>query len=57
MQVLGVDYQDTQPSLALDLVEQTGVTYPLVADPGAQVRVPFKVRGLPGWSSWTRTVR
>ena len=48
VQVLGVDYQDTQPSLALDLVEQTGVTYPLVADPGAQVRVPFKVRGLPG---------
>ena len=36
MQVLGVDYQDTQPSLALDLVEQTGVTYPLVADLGAR---------------------
>jgi hypothetical protein len=24
------------------------VTYPLLADPEAQVRVPFRVRGLPG---------
>lgn len=46
--VLGIDYQDTQPGLALELAKQTGVTYPLVADPAAQIRVPFRVRGLPG---------
>lgn len=46
--VLGVDYQDTQPGLALELIRETGVTYPLLADPGAKLRVPFRVRGLPG---------
>jgi hypothetical protein len=29
-------------------VRQTGVTYPLLADPGAVLRVPLRVRGLPG---------
>jgi thiol-disulfide isomerase/thioredoxin len=46
--VLGVDYLDTQPKAALELVEQTGVTYPLLADPAGDLRVPFRVRGLPG---------
>ena len=46
--VLGIDYQDTQPAGALQLAKATGVTYPLVADPTAQLRVPFRVRGLPG---------
>ena len=46
--VLGVDYQDTQPLQALELARETGVTYPLVADPGGMLRVPFRVRGLPG---------
>lgn len=46
--VLGVDYQDTRPDWALDLLAQTGVTYPSVADPGGKLRVPFRVRGLPG---------
>lgn len=45
--VVGVDYQDTQPAAALELVAETGVTYPLLADPGARLRVPFRVRGLP----------
>ncbi len=31
--VLGIDYQDTQPVAAMDLVQDTGVTYPLLADP------------------------
>ena len=48
VQVLGVDYLDTQPQAALELVEQTGVTYPLLADPAGDLRVPFRVRGLPG---------
>ena len=33
VQVLGIDYQDVQTEAAMDLVRQTGATYPLVADP------------------------
>jgi thiol-disulfide isomerase/thioredoxin len=46
--VLGVDYLDTQPGAALDLVKEAGVTYPLLADPAGDLREPFRVRGLPG---------
>lgn len=46
--VLGVDYQDTRPDWALDLLDQSGVTYPSLADPAGRLRVPFRVRGLPG---------
>lgn len=46
--VLGVDYQDTQPDMALALAKETGVTFPSLADPGGALRVPFRVRGLPG---------
>jgi len=48
--VLGVDYQDAQTVGALDLVKQTGVTYPLVADVEGtlQGKAPFPGRiGLP----------
>lgn len=31
--VLGIDYNDTQPGAALELIQHTGVTYPLLADP------------------------
>jgi thiol-disulfide isomerase/thioredoxin len=31
--LIGVDYADPQTSSAMDLVRQTGVTYPLLADP------------------------
>lgn len=46
--VLGVDYEDTQPDMALTLAKETGVTFPSVADPGGALRVPFRVRALPG---------
>lgn len=46
--VLGVDFQDTRPDWALELLAETGVTYPSVADPGSALRVPFRIRGLPG---------
>ena len=36
--VLGVDWSDTRPGLALELAKQSGVTYPLVADPDQQLR-------------------
>lgn len=50
VQVLGIDYQDTQPGQALQLVKETGVTYPLLADP--QTKLTLKdplpnIQGLP----------
>ncbi|MGZ4477313.1 MAG: TlpA family protein disulfide reductase [Nocardioidaceae bacterium] len=48
VKVLGIDYLDTLPDRALQLAKQTGVTYPLLADPDAAVRLPFRVHGLPG---------
>jgi len=43
VRVLGIDYQDTQPQWALQLARKSGVTYPLLADPGGKLGV----RGLP----------
>lgn len=48
VQVVGIDYLDTQPAGALELARQTGVTYPLLADPAGALRQEFRVRGLPG---------
>jgi thiol-disulfide isomerase/thioredoxin len=48
LQVVGIDYLDTQPDGAIELAAQTGVTYPLLADPGGALRQEFRVRGLPG---------
>jgi len=48
VRVLGLDYLDTRPGGALALAATTGVTYPLVADPGGTVRTAFRTRGLPG---------
>jgi thiol-disulfide isomerase/thioredoxin len=47
VKVLGIDYLDTQPGAALALAADTGVTFPLLADPSSELRVPFRVRGLP----------
>ena len=46
--VVGVDYLDTRPDKALELVRDTGVTYPLLADPGGRLRADLRIRGLPG---------
>jgi thiol-disulfide isomerase/thioredoxin len=48
LRVLGIDYLDTQPGQALELVRDTGVTYPLVADPAGTLRSDLRIRGLPG---------
>jgi len=48
--MLGIDYNDTQPKQALELAEETGVSYPLLADPQAELdyKSPFpSLRGLP----------
>ena len=47
VQVLGIDWQDTQPEGALELARVSGVTYPLVADPAALVSDAWRVNGLP----------
>ena len=46
--VLGVDYQDTQPDLAIELLQASGARFPQVADPGGTLADTYQVRGLPG---------
>ena len=36
--IIGVDYQDAQPTAAMDLAAESGVTYPLLADPQSDLR-------------------
>jgi cytochrome c biogenesis protein CcmG, thiol:disulfide interchange protein DsbE len=51
--VLGIDYQDQQTAKAAELVEASGVTYPLVADPDGAIdgQGAFpRLRGLPFWA-------
>ncbi|QZY29361.1 TlpA family protein disulfide reductase [Nocardioides coralli] len=48
--VLGIDYQDVQAVAAMELVLETGVTYPLLADPQSTLdgADPFPpLRGMP----------
>ncbi len=45
--VLGVDFQDTQPELALSLAAESGVSYPSVADVDGSLRAPLRVAGMP----------
>ena len=48
--VLGIDYQDVQTVAAMQLVQETGVTYPLLADPQSALdgADPFPpLRGMP----------
>jgi thiol-disulfide isomerase/thioredoxin len=48
--VLGIDYSDPQTGQAMSLVEDTGATYPLLADPQSELdgADPFPtLRGLP----------
>lgn len=48
VEVVGVDYLDTQPGRALQLAARSGVTFPLLADPDGRLRRDLKVRALPG---------
>jgi thiol-disulfide isomerase/thioredoxin len=51
--VLGIDFNDVHPGGALALAEETGATYPSVADPGGDLMVEeaFAVarRGMPAF--------
>jgi cytochrome c biogenesis protein CcmG, thiol:disulfide interchange protein DsbE len=45
--VLGVDYEDPAPGAALRLAADAGVTFPSVADPGADLRADLEIIALP----------
>lgn len=45
VQLIGVDYADTYPGAALDLAQQTGVHYPSLADPCADLAQSDLVMG------------
>ena len=46
--IIGVDSNDVFPGAALELARDTGVTYPLLADPGGELQgTTLRVPGLP----------
>jgi thiol-disulfide isomerase/thioredoxin len=50
--VLGIDFNDVHPEAAMKLAEETGATYPSLADPGGDFRGVDGygvIRGLPSW--------
>ena len=51
--VVGIDFNDVQPAAAMALAEETGVTYPSIADPGGELMTEeaFAIgrRGLPAF--------
>ncbi|MDI6910540.1 TlpA disulfide reductase family protein [Nocardioides sp.] len=46
--VVGIDYNDVQPQAALELARTTGVTYPLLADPGSSLEGTDAFPTIPG---------
>ena len=46
--IVGIDYEDVQVEAAMDLVRETGVTYPLLADPQAELQGTAPFPGLMG---------
>jgi thiol-disulfide isomerase/thioredoxin len=46
--VVGIDYNDVQPKAALELARSTGVTYPLLADPGSSLEGTDTFPTIPG---------
>jgi thiol-disulfide isomerase/thioredoxin len=47
LQVIGVDWQDTKPDWALEMLRYNRATYPQLADPDAATRAPLSIRGMP----------
>ncbi|MCW2866909.1 MAG: Redoxin domain protein, partial [Marmoricola sp.] len=45
--VVGIDFQDTQPQAARDLARKSGVTYPSYRDPDGRMLEVMRVRALP----------
>jgi thiol-disulfide isomerase/thioredoxin len=57
--VLGVNYQDTQPDLAIDLLRRSDARFAQVADPAGVLADTYRIRGLPGmvWVTEDGTAR
>jgi cytochrome c biogenesis protein CcmG/thiol:disulfide interchange protein DsbE len=47
VQVLGVDWQDTEPGAAIAFAAELGLTYPQLADPTGETRAALSMVGLP----------
>jgi cytochrome c biogenesis protein CcmG, thiol:disulfide interchange protein DsbE len=47
LRVIGVDWEDSQPGMAIAFARQLGLTYPQLADPEAATRKPLGIAGLP----------
>lgn len=47
VRIIGIDFDDSAPDAALELAEQSGVTFPLLSDPDSDSKAPLKVIGLP----------
>jgi cytochrome c biogenesis protein CcmG, thiol:disulfide interchange protein DsbE len=47
VRVIGVDWQDSQPGMAIAFAKALGITYPQLADPEAATRAPLQIGGLP----------
>jgi cytochrome c biogenesis protein CcmG, thiol:disulfide interchange protein DsbE len=47
LRVIGVDWEDSQPGMALAFAKELGLTYPQIADPDAATRKPLHIAGLP----------
>ncbi|MCW2819410.1 MAG: Redoxin domain protein, partial [Marmoricola sp.] len=45
--VVGLDFQDTQPQAARDLLRTSGVTYPSYRDPDGEILRLTRSRGIP----------
>ncbi|KRF16547.1 hypothetical protein ASG90_09675 [Nocardioides sp. Soil797] len=46
--VLGIDFQDTQPGTALDMIRETGVSYPQLADPQSDLSLKDPLPNIAG---------
>jgi thiol-disulfide isomerase/thioredoxin len=47
VRVLGVDYTDPRPELAIEFAQLTAMTYPHLADPDATTKAPLGITGIP----------
>jgi thiol-disulfide isomerase/thioredoxin len=47
VKVLGIDFADPQPELAIEFAQLTSMTYPHVTDPDGETRVGLHVSGIP----------
>lgn len=47
VEVLGVNFEDTQPGAALAMAADTGVTFPSAADVEGSLRAPLRISALP----------